>query len=45
SNRRIKHPLDVLSVGDIITVVVINVDETRGRIGLSLKQVPKEALA
>ena len=45
SNKRVKHPLDVLSVGDIITVIVISVDEARGRIGLSLKQVPKEALA
>jgi len=45
SNKRVKHPLDVLSIGDIITTVVISVDEARGRIGLSLKQVPKEALA
>lgn len=43
SNRRVKHPLDVVSVGDIVTVMVISVDEKRGRIGLSLKQVPKEA--
>lgn len=42
SFKRVKHPLDVLSVGDIITVMVISVDEKRGRIGLSLKQVPKE---
>lgn len=43
SYKRIKHPMDVLSVGDIITVMVITVDEKRGRIGLSLKQVPKES--
>ncbi|MCR5756410.1 MAG: RNA-binding transcriptional accessory protein [Selenomonas sp.] len=42
SDRRIKHPLDVLAVGDIIKVRVISVDENRNRIGLSLKQVPKE---
>ncbi len=42
SDRRVRHPLDVLSVGDIINVMVIRVDEQRGRIGLSLKQVPKE---
>ena len=41
--KRVKHPLDVVSVGDIINVMVIKVDEERGRIGLSLKQVPKEA--
>ena len=42
SQKRIKHPLDVLAVGDIINVMVISVDESRNRIGLSLKQVPKE---
>lgn len=41
SNKRVKHPMDVVSVGDIIKTVVISVDEKRGRIGLSLKQVPK----
>ena len=39
SNRRIKHPLDVVSVGDVVQVKVISVDEKRGRIGLSLKGV------
>jgi len=43
SKKRIKHPLDVLAVGDILDVMVISVDESRGRIGLSLKQIPKEA--
>lgn len=43
SHRHVKHPLDVVSVGDILTVMVISVDEARGRIGLSLKQVPAEA--
>ena len=42
SRRFIKHPLDVVSVGDIIKVIVINIDPKRSRIGLSLKQVPKE---
>lgn len=42
SHKFVKHPLDVVSVGDILTVMVISVDEKRGRIGLSLKQVPKE---
>ncbi|MFA6849664.1 MAG: Tex family protein [Selenomonadaceae bacterium] len=43
STRRIKHPLDVVSVGDILNVMVISIDEKRNRIGLSLKQIPKEA--
>lgn len=41
SPRRVKHPLEVVSVGDIVNVMVINVDEKRHRIGLSIKQVPK----
>lgn len=45
STRRVKHPLDVVSVGDILDVLVITVDEKRGRIGLSLKQLPKEAIS
>ena len=42
SKKRVKHPLDVVSVGDILRVKVISVDEKRGRIGLSLKDVPQE---
>ena len=42
SNHHIKHPLDVVAVGDILTVRVINVDEDRNRIGLSLKQVSRK---
>jgi uncharacterized protein len=38
SDKPIRHPLDVVSVGDIIECVVLSVDEARGRIGLSLKQ-------
>ena len=43
SYKRVNHPLDVVSVGDIIDVMVISIDADRHRIGLSLKQVPKEA--
>lgn len=42
SNKHVKHPLDVVSVGDILNVLVISVDAKRNRIGLSLKQVTKE---
>ena len=41
SRRRVRHPLDVVSVGETLDVLVISVDEKRGRIGLSLKQLPK----
>ena len=45
AKRHVKHPLDVLSVGDTLHVMVISVDKKRNRIGLSLKRVPKEANA
>ena len=41
SNRPFRHPLDIVSVGDVIEVVILTVDPARNRIGLSLKQVPK----
>lgn len=37
AKRFIKHPLDVVSVGDVVKVKVINIDKPRGRIGLSMK--------
>ncbi len=42
ASKPFRHPLDIVSVGDILDVLVISVDEERGRIGLSLKQVPKQ---
>lgn len=38
SSRYFRHPLDVVSVGDIIETEIISIDENRGRIGLSLKR-------
>ncbi len=40
-NRRLKHPSEVLKVGDVVKVVVLAVDEKRHRISLSMKQVKK----
>ena len=40
-NRRIKHPSEVLKVGDVVKVVVLEVDEKRHRISLSMKQAQK----
>lgn len=42
SHKYFKHPLDIVSVGDVIDVMIINVEPERNRIGLSLKQVPAE---
>ena len=41
-NRRLRHPSEAVKVGDIVKVVVLEVDEKRHRISLSMKQV-KEA--
>ena len=41
SNRRFKHPLDIVSTGDIVDVMIVSIDEARGRIGLSLKKAPE----
>lgn len=38
SNKYIKHPLDVVSVNQIVKVKVISVDINKKRIGLSIKQ-------
>ena len=37
SNKFIKHPLDVVSVGDIVDVTVLGVDEKKKKISLSMK--------
>ena len=37
TNRFIKHPLEVLKVGDVVRVKVLEVDEKRGRISLTMK--------
>lgn len=36
SKRRVKHPLDVIAVGEIVTVWVTSVEPERGRIGLTM---------
>ena len=38
ANKFIKHPSEVVSVGDVVKVVVLEVDEKKHRIGLSMKQ-------
>ncbi len=40
--HRLRHPSEAVTVGDIVKVVVLNVDEKRHRISLSMKQA-KEA--
>ncbi len=42
SSKFIKHPMDVVSVGDNVTVWVLNVDVKKGRVGLTMKP-PKDS--
>ena len=37
-NRRLRHPSEAVKVGDVVNVVVLEVDEKRHRISLSMKQ-------
>ncbi|WP_275259476.1 Tex family protein [Paenibacillus pinistramenti] len=37
SSGYVKHPMDVVSVGDNVTVWVLNVDEKKGRVGLTMR--------
>lgn len=42
SNRFVKHPLDIVSVGDIVTVWVDSVDQKKGRVALTMLK-PEQA--
>jgi uncharacterized protein len=42
SSKPFRHPLDIVAVGDIIDCLILSVDEARGRIALSLKQVGQQ---
>ncbi len=41
-NRKVRHPSEVVQVGDIVRVGVLEVDENRKRISLTMRDVPKE---
>ena len=45
SDKFIRHPSEVLAVGDIVKVVVLDVDEKKKRISLSIKQVKEGNMA
>ena len=42
ASRRLNHPSEAVKVGDIVKVMVLDVDEKRHRISLTIKGVPKE---
>jgi uncharacterized protein len=39
ADRYVRNPHDVVAVGDVVTVRVLNVDIERGRIGLSMREI------
>ena len=41
-NKFIRHPSEVVSVGDVVKVTVLEVDEKKRRISLAMKQAPKQ---
>ena len=41
-NKFIRHPSEAVSVGDVVQVVVLETDEKKKRISLSIKQVKEE---
>ena len=41
-NRRLKHPSEMVKVGDVVKVQVLDVDEKRHRISLSMKRAGKQ---
>ncbi|HVJ47936.1 Tex family protein [Desulfitobacterium sp.] len=43
SQKFIKHPMEVLSVGDIVKVRVLSIDKARERVGLSMRDIPENA--
>jgi len=43
SDKFVKHPRDVVSVGDIVRVRVLSVDVAKKRIALSMKTMKSES--
>jgi len=42
ADRFVRHPLDVVKVGDVIKVRILDVDLKRKRIGLTMKEVAQK---
>ena len=44
ADRFVKHPLDIVKVGDIVKVAILEVDEKRKRISLTMKDINEDIL-
>jgi uncharacterized protein len=42
ANHKVHHPSEIVQVGDIVKVCVLDVDEKRKRISLTMNNIPKE---
>ena len=42
AKHKVRHPSEVAQVGDVVKVAVLEVDEKRKRIGLTMKDIPAE---
>ena len=42
ASHKVRHPSEIVQVGDIVKVMVLDVDEKRKRISLTMKNLPKE---
>ena len=40
-NRKLRHPSEIVKVGDVVKVAVLDVDEKRKRISLTMKNLPE----
>ncbi|WP_294154319.1 Tex family protein [uncultured Clostridium sp.] len=45
ADRFVKHPLDIVKVGDIVKVAILEVDEKRKRISLTMKNIKEDVEA
>ncbi|GIM46298.1 RNA-binding transcriptional accessory protein [Collibacillus ludicampi] len=43
ADRFVRNPMDVVSVGDVVNVRVISVDVKKGRVGLSMRDLPEQS--
>ena len=44
SDKFVRHPMDVVAVGDVVSVRVMQVDVQKQRLGLSMKGIPKQTV-
>ncbi|MZP41506.1 S1 RNA-binding domain-containing protein [Heliobacterium gestii] len=44
ADKFVRHPMEVVAVGDIVTVAVLSVDRQRERVGLTMRGVPQAGM-